>query len=248
MNRIKKFFWIGLWLVFVTPSFAQIQNRYLDELGDCLRSQTPLACYKAYYAHWDAALNATYQEVLNITPDDAGKNALRVAQRAWITYRDAEGALAFGVSANNAAHRYDRLALVTRDRVRYWRMFLLASGEEDLYTQEAADQRLSSCIDRNTGMREQSRVMRGRCYEAARQDWDVLLNEAYQNALRTLNTKGKALLKTSQRNWLAYRTAEVAYMVLGLESLDAARRRSESIYGLNRLRALDLRNAYEDRD
>ncbi|WP_304170736.1 lysozyme inhibitor LprI family protein [Phenylobacterium aquaticum] len=46
-------------------------------------------CYGAELKRQDARLNAAYAEALS-TIDSAGKLKLRAAQRAWITFRDAD--------------------------------------------------------------------------------------------------------------------------------------------------------------
>ena len=38
----------------------------------------------------DAKLNATYQKVLKGMPNDAAREKLKAAQRAWVAWRDAE--------------------------------------------------------------------------------------------------------------------------------------------------------------
>jgi uncharacterized protein YecT (DUF1311 family) len=38
----------------------------------------------------DAKLNAVYQKVLKSLPDDAAREKLKAAQRAWVAWRDAE--------------------------------------------------------------------------------------------------------------------------------------------------------------
>lgn len=46
------------------------------------------ACLAEDYAFWDRLLNAAYQRVIALRDPEA-EERLRVAQRAWITYRDA---------------------------------------------------------------------------------------------------------------------------------------------------------------
>ena len=45
-------------------------------------------CLKAKTAQWDKRLNAAYQKVLEAA-NDKQRDQLRVAQRLWIQYRDA---------------------------------------------------------------------------------------------------------------------------------------------------------------
>lgn len=48
------------------------------------------------------------------------------------------------------------------------------------------------------------------CTGAATRAWDTRLNETYQQALAALDPASRSLLRTAQRQWLAFRTAERA--------------------------------------
>jgi uncharacterized protein YecT (DUF1311 family) len=62
------------------------------------------ACAEAAFQETDAELNQTYQRIVALLADDPDtKAALRDAQRAWITFRDADCAFsASGVAGGSA--------------------------------------------------------------------------------------------------------------------------------------------------
>ncbi len=66
---------------------------FSKEYGRCLAGASSNAamhlCVAAERAHWDARLNAAYRAILGAGEFDArGKQELREAQRAWVTFRD----------------------------------------------------------------------------------------------------------------------------------------------------------------
>ncbi|WP_108660502.1 lysozyme inhibitor LprI family protein [Acuticoccus kandeliae] len=71
--------------------------------ADANQSQLNMCADKAYGAA-DAALNTHYEAILSrLDGNDAAIDALRAAQRAWITFRDAECAFAAsGVEGGSA--------------------------------------------------------------------------------------------------------------------------------------------------
>ena len=75
---------------------------------------------------------------------------------------------------------------------------------EDKDPLEAA---LEACLGTNQGMTTAGMV---ECTGTAVAAWDQRLNEVYRNAIRTLDPKSRDLLRTSQRQWLAFREAEHA--------------------------------------
>ncbi|MGH6760220.1 MAG: lysozyme inhibitor LprI family protein [Phyllobacterium sp.] len=85
-------------LALITPSRAQ----------DCdnAESQHELnECAGASYKKSDKALNAAYQNILKRLKNDAEtKKLLTQAQRAWISYRDAECTFATAASADGSIY------------------------------------------------------------------------------------------------------------------------------------------------
>ena len=81
---------VGLMAV---PALAEDDDPIDARLEACLdnemSTQGMVECYGTAYEAWDAALNATYRSVMaGLSKEEAA--ALREAQRAWITFRDAE--------------------------------------------------------------------------------------------------------------------------------------------------------------
>ncbi|MGY3327307.1 uncharacterized protein YecT (DUF1311 family) [Mesorhizobium sp. USDA 4775] len=76
-------------------------------------------CAGEDYQAADAKLNAAYQDL--ISSDDAnGKRLLQVAQRAWITFRDAECAHSTAASVGGSIHAMEVsqcLTRLTNDRI-----------------------------------------------------------------------------------------------------------------------------------
>ena len=64
----------------------------------------------------DAKLNATYQRVLKRMPDDAARDALKAAQRAWIAWRDAEMALSRTINSEAKGGIFKQIDL-TNERI-----------------------------------------------------------------------------------------------------------------------------------
>ncbi len=54
-------------------------------------------CANMRFAAADAALNAAYQSLMTVVPDEA-KDSLRAAQRAWLDYRDKHCECAAGLA------------------------------------------------------------------------------------------------------------------------------------------------------
>ncbi|MEO9078783.1 MAG: lysozyme inhibitor LprI family protein [Rhodanobacter sp.] len=73
-----------------------LEQQPIDKLVDaCLqKSNTTMdiqACYGDGYGRWDAQMNLSYQKFMDSSDPDIGseaKQSLRVAQRAWLQYRD----------------------------------------------------------------------------------------------------------------------------------------------------------------
>lgn len=74
-------------LLAMSPLSAQHMN---DPSGPCQAAGSMADtsdCFAAAYKKADADLNETYRRIM-LALDDAGKESLRAAQRAWIAYRD----------------------------------------------------------------------------------------------------------------------------------------------------------------
>ena len=69
------------------------------------------------------------------------------------------------------------------------------------------DARLDACLAQDKGQTTAGMVD---CTGSAIDAWDIRLNETYRKALAALDPKSRDLLRTAQRQWLAFRTAEHA--------------------------------------
>ncbi len=77
-----------------------------------------------------------------------------------------------------------------------------------LYAQESKDpidQALDACL---AGTAANSTAGQVNCTSKAAAAWDRELNQVYQKLLKTLDPASQALLRNSQRQWLAFREAE----------------------------------------
>jgi uncharacterized protein YecT (DUF1311 family) len=78
-------------------------------------------------------------------------------------------------------------------------------GEDE----DPIDQAMNTCLDRPEGQSTQGMV---ECFGASYEAWDKALNDAYGELTDTLNADQKALLKTSQRQWIVFRDAESKFL------------------------------------
>jgi len=69
------------------------------------------------------------------------------------------------------------------------------------------DTRLDTCLAAPAGQSTAGMVT---CTGDDIRAWDRRLNETYQQAMKSLDPKSRELLRTSQRQWVAFRTAEKA--------------------------------------
>jgi uncharacterized protein YecT (DUF1311 family) len=126
-SRVPTF--LVLALLLTTPLHAQFAPHPIEaELTRCLESPEGMsthgmrACMGAATEAWDKELNRVWRELMAELPT-APKEQLRVAQRKWIAFRDAEleaiaGAYgAMGGSMFLIMHA-DAVSTLTRDRVR----------------------------------------------------------------------------------------------------------------------------------
>ena len=87
-------------MAFVSPAMAQ------NECDPDDQSQMGMnICARVDYEAADASLNKTYGEIMKRLGDSPdGKKQLQVAQRAWITFRDAECAFANSDTESGSMH------------------------------------------------------------------------------------------------------------------------------------------------
>ena len=85
-------------------------------------------CAAAGFKAEDARLNKTYREIVGRLADDAeGKKLLQAAQRAWISFRDAECAFSTDASKDGSIHPMlvsDCLAGLTKARTEQLGVYL----------------------------------------------------------------------------------------------------------------------------
>ena len=80
----------------------------------------------------DAQLNATYQKVITRLPDEKSVALLRKAQRAWLSFRDADAAsYADAMRGGSAAPLlfYGQQTQLTRYRIKQLKRYLETYGE-----------------------------------------------------------------------------------------------------------------------
>lgn len=80
-----------------------------------------------------------------------------------------------------------------------------ASADED----DPIDQALDACLQGPTAGSTQGMV---ECIGTAYEAWDTALNQAYRDLLKQLTAEQAELLKTSQRQWLAFRDNERKFL------------------------------------
>ncbi|MCA0047684.1 lysozyme inhibitor LprI family protein [Mesorhizobium sp. B283B1A] len=110
--------------IFLSACLVLLAGTSIVRAQECDRSddsqQMMNICAGEDYQAADARLNAAYQDLIN--SDDAdGKRLLQVAQRAWITFRDAECAHSTAASAGGSIHAMavsQCLTRLTDDRTR----------------------------------------------------------------------------------------------------------------------------------
>lgn len=66
---------------------------------------------------------------------------------------------------------------------------------------------LNACLDRPEGTTTHGMLQ---CMDAARAGWDLELNRTYAELRSRLEPAAQARLRTAQRQWLAFRDAEIA--------------------------------------
>ena len=110
--------------IFLSACLVLLAGASVARAQECDRSddsqQMMNICAGEDYQAADAKLNAAYQDL--ISSDDAdGKRLLQVAQRAWITFRDAECAHSTAASVGGSIHAMEVsqcLTRLTNDRIK----------------------------------------------------------------------------------------------------------------------------------
>lgn len=80
----------GVLSFLAAPAYAAQPDWYDGETQQCsnLSTMGMVECLANLTRDWDARLNKGYQKMMSLLPN-ANKTKLRVAQRLWIKYRDA---------------------------------------------------------------------------------------------------------------------------------------------------------------
>jgi uncharacterized protein YecT (DUF1311 family) len=107
-------------------------------------------------------------------------------------------------------------------------------------TKDPIDTVLNACLNGPTGY---STVGQTECAAKAARAWESELNKIYGNLMRQLDPASQALLRTSQRQWLAFRQAERKFqagpwtrdkgtlmgVTIALENVDVVRSRVSTL-------------------
>jgi uncharacterized protein YecT (DUF1311 family) len=142
-------------------------------------------------ASTDQELNAAYQ-ALTATLDPASKAKLVTAEKAWITFRDAET---------------DFQAAPYQGGTMYPMMAMAANGA--LNQQRTTDLTGWKAMRDTAGPDGPAAAKEGAAQRA--KTADKALNVAYKHLAANLDPAGKAKLLTAQKAWLAFRDAECAF-------------------------------------
>jgi uncharacterized protein YecT (DUF1311 family) len=93
--------------------------------------------------------------------------------------------------------------------------FFLPGLGDDLAAQHAIDAWLNDCMKKNpstTGVND--------CLGQAFEKWDRELNRVYRELNGRLNAEAKAVLRETQRAWIAFRDRELAFLARFYGGLD----------------------------
>lgn len=90
-----------------------------------------------------------------------------------------------------------------------------ASAEDE----HPIDQALSQCLETPEGM--STHGMRA-CLSQANADWDRELNRIWKGLMRELPAEAQTALRASQRQWLAFRDADVAALESAYASMEGS--------------------------
>jgi len=81
-------------------------------------------------------------------------------------------------------------------------------------TVDPIDKRLEKCIDKDS-----STAGMANCTKQSMEAWDKELNAVYGKLMSRLDTKGKAALKKSQRQWIQYRDDQFEFIAAYYDGL-----------------------------
>ena len=110
-NTVRKG-WRAALLVLLLVSVTQIQAQTQAAMNAQARREFEKA---------DADLNKTYNAVLAKLPDALSKQSLKASQRAWLSFRDAEAALAADKARGGSMAppiRYETMTELTQQRIK----------------------------------------------------------------------------------------------------------------------------------
>ncbi len=204
--------------------------------NDC--AESAVACMGRRYEAANNELNAVYQKLLEKL-DDQAKELLKTSERAWLNFRDANGALRAGDWRGGFAGspvKFAALADMTRERTKLLRQ--MSNRMADFPWEEKA------C--RKSG---QTTMEMQHCIDLAFQAADRELNVAYQAAMAKLDAEGKEFLKKAQRAWIAYRDAEPAlYADFWRGGTEAGAAAAAARTGLTRRRTQELRDVAKENE
>ena len=86
---------------------------------------------------------------------------------------------------------------------------LLSASPAQAEDKDPIDIALDACLAATEGQTTAGMIS---CTGTAIDAWDARLNETYQKAMSTLDPNSRTLLRTAQRRWLDFRTADQAAM------------------------------------
>jgi uncharacterized protein YecT (DUF1311 family) len=86
-------------------------------------------------------------------------------------------------------------------------LLLLTAGQGRADTEDPIDSALDSCLATDQGQTNAGMIT---CTSAAIKAWDAKLNQIYRQDMAALDPKSQALLRASERQWVAFRGAEHA--------------------------------------
>jgi uncharacterized protein YecT (DUF1311 family) len=89
-------------------------------------------------------------------------------------------------------------------------VFLVSCVANAQQTKDPIDQSLDACLNSSVGA---STAGQTDCASKAYAAWDAELNKVYQTLMKNLDPASRDLLRTSQRQWLAFREAEKKFQV-----------------------------------
>jgi len=84
---------------------------------------------------------------------------------------------------------------------------LIAAHPSKAETEDPIDSALDACLGTDQGQTNAGMID---CTSTAIKAWNARLNQIYQQDMATLDPKSRDLLRESERQWVAFRTAEQA--------------------------------------